>query len=186
MGNKARMTGTIYGLIDSDTLELRYVGKTIHSLKARLRRHRNHPTNPHLRNWLRARPVNIIILERDPVDLDEAEMCWIADMRVAGARLLNMTDGGTAGWQHTPETRAKMNAARIGRPVTAETRAKLSAALMGRTLTVETRAKMSAAKMGCTVTAGHRAKLRAANLGMPWSSARRTAQMRKEAALCHA
>lgn len=49
------------------------------------------------------------------------------------------------GHKHTPETRAKMSAARRGRPLTAETRAKISATNISRTLSEETRAKMSAA-----------------------------------------
>lgn len=103
----------IYGLIDSDTLELRYIGQTTKSLDSRFKEHKRYRSpNSHLNNWLRSTNVNAIVLERDSVDLDEAEMCWISDMREQGARLLNMTDGGGGlkGYVCTEEHRAKLSA----------------------------------------------------------------------------
>mgnify|MGYP001615733050 CR=1 FL=1 len=153
------MNGIIYGLIDSDTLELRYIGKTTKPLEKRLCRHMQCRTrNHHLNRWLRARPVNIIVLERDPIDLNETEMCWIADMREQGARLLNMTDGGggSTGVNHSVEARAKMRAAKLGRKLTVEHRAKMSAAKLGRKFTAEHRSKLSAAGMGNQNALGHR------------------------------
>ena len=152
------MLGIIYGLIDGDTLELRYVGQTTKSLDERLRRHKN-SHNTHLRRWLNKRPVNIIVLERDPVDLNEAEIRWIREMREQGARLMNMTDGGEGGrlgLKHTSETRVKIGVAQLGHGVTTETRAKMSAALRGRKNTPEARVKMSVAKQGCK---GHKQTL---------------------------
>lgn len=57
-----------------------------------------------------------------------------------------------AGKRHSPESKAKMSAYRTGRkrprkkPLTPEHRARIAAALAGRTLSDETRAKMSAAQ----------------------------------------
>ena len=153
--------GIIYGLIDSDTLELRYVGQTMKPLAERFRKHKRGIYNLHLRRWLAKRPVSIIVLERDPADLDEAERYWIAAMRTQGARLLNLTDGGgggTPGYNHTAATREKLRAASLGNQHgkghkhTAAAREKMSAAMRGKVPwskgkkhTPETRAKMSAA-----------------------------------------
>ena len=148
----------IYGLIDGNTLELRYVGQTIKTPEARLTKHYHSNRNPHLYNWLRSTNVNVVVLERDPVDLDEAERRWISDMRAQGALLLNITDGGggTLGHQHTPATRIKMSIAKRGVkrcPPTVEVRAKISAGMrgkqnmLGRKHTTETKIKMSAAAL---------------------------------------
>ena len=179
------MSGIIYGLIDSETLELRYVGQTTKLLDVRLRRHKNRRDNPHLRNWLDKCPVSIITLERDPADINEAERRWIREMREQGARLINMTDGGEGGLghKHTPETRAKMRAAKLGNQYalgyqhTSEARAKQSATLQGhKRNTPEARARMSVAKLGRKLTPEHCAKLSIARLGnqnslgcIPWN-----------------
>mgnify|MGYP001617177300 CR=1 FL=1 len=157
--------GIIYGLIDSDTLELRYVGKTVMPLEKRLADHRcGRSTNRHLNNWLRAKPVSIITLERDSEDLNEAECRWIAAMRVEGARLLNITDGGNGG-APSVETRAKISAALMGYKHTATARAKMRAAALGRVASVEARAKMRDAHLGLKHSAETRAKISAALLG---------------------
>ena len=89
------MKGIIYGLVDNSTMELRYVGQTIEALACRFKRHMKlYSSNAHLNNWLRSADASAIVLERDPEDLDEAEMRWIADARAQGARLINLTDGG--------------------------------------------------------------------------------------------
>lgn len=68
----------------------------------------------------------------------------------------------------SPETRARMSAAQLGKKQSAETRAKVAAAGVGRRHSPETRAKMSRAAMGNkralghVQTAEHRAKLDAA------------------------
>ena len=67
--------------------------------------------------------------------------------------LRNYTEGGegTSGLVHTPETKAKIGAAKMGRKASPETRAKMSAVLFGHTRNVgnrhplETLAKMSVA-----------------------------------------
>src|SRR3990167_4391848 len=123
----------IYGLIDGGTLELRYVGKTTHPIENRLRGHKaGKGPNKHLNRWLASTPVNVIVLERDPADLDEAEVRWIREMRERGARLLNILAGGqgwTRGRKFTPEHRAKISVALRGHVYpkqTVEHRAKIS------------------------------------------------------------
>ena len=62
----------------------------------------------------------------------------------------NISPGGapSAGWHHTPETRAKMSASRMGHSTSPETRAKLRDANLGKKKSPEARAKMSVAKKG--------------------------------------
>jgi len=130
--------GVIYALINSDTLEMRYVGKTSKTAEARLQTHlRNvrlrRGCNHHLQAWLRSLlvPPAVVILERDVLDLNEAERRWIADLRAQGARLTNMTDGGDGcaltGRHNSAETVAKIVAKTRGRIVSAEARAHISA-----------------------------------------------------------
>ena len=144
--------GFIYGLIDGDTLELRYIGKTTKSPEFRFSRHRfGHGPNIHLNRWLFCTNANVIILEYNPENLDEAERHWIREMRKQGARLLNIADGGGGCGVHSLETRAKISTTKLMRPLSIESRARIGAArrgkpgfFLGRTHTDETKVKMSA------------------------------------------
>lgn len=158
------MTGTIYGLIDANTLELRYVGQTTRPERRR---------TEHLRTWPNLR---MIVLEHNPPDgLDKAERRWIEDMKSQGARLLNIANGGSGPTAETrakmsaamkrPEVCAKLSAAHMGKILSAEHRAKISATLMGHPVSAETRAKLSAVNMGKTHSVETRAKLSAASTG---------------------
>jgi hypothetical protein len=78
------------------------------------------------------------------------------------------TQAEEPGRQHSPESRAKMSAARKGRPgrpLSPEHRAKISKAKMGRPLSPEHRAKVSEAQKGRTLSPEHRAKISKANKG---------------------
>lgn len=65
----------------------------------------------------------------------------------------------------TPEHRAKISAARLGRRVSDETRAKMSASHKGKTVSVETRAKIRDAQRAAYGSDEHRAKMSAARKG---------------------
>lgn len=173
-------TGVIYGLIDSDTGEIRYVGQTTKLLEERFARHMRTPRRRHLYNWLRSCSPKAIILERVPIkNLNDAEVRWIANMRERGVQLVNLTDGGECirGYRPTPETRVKLSAALMGNQRslgykhTSEARAKIGAASKGRTHNPETRAKISKANMGNQRCLGRihspetRAKISAAKIG---------------------
>ena len=152
----------IYGLIDGDTLELRYIGQTCQLPEVRLVTHRRRG-NPHLRNWLACTHVNIIVLERNPEDLNEAEIKWIREMREQGARLLNMTDGGfREGYHPTTEMRKKMGLSKRGIPLSAEHRAKISTAKRGCPKNAEHREKISTALKGRRFTLEHCTNISAA------------------------
>ena len=101
----------------------------------------------------------------------EAELLDLFDAK-NDTRSFNMHNGDgkftTAGKIHSDESRAKMSAAKKGKPGkphNEEHRAKISAANKGKTHNEETRAKMSASRKGRTFTEEHRAKMSASNKG---------------------
>lgn len=144
-----RTDGSIYGLIDPRSGELRYVGKTSASPWNRADRHvrearAGHRTHRH--NWLRQllvvglRPdVEVLEVHGTPEALAEAERHFIAYFRSVGCNLTNLTDGGegTAGLVRSAENKAKVSAARKGRPN----------GRLGKHHPDETKAKMRASKM---------------------------------------
>lgn len=110
----------IYGLADPDTNEVRYIGKTVKKLSARLRGHigdskkRNHRSA----NWIKSCIENgkePEIFEIDIVDVGddwvEAEQFWIAMMRYLGCDLTNHAIGGqgTDGYKFTEEQIKKLS-----------------------------------------------------------------------------
>ena len=150
--------GAIYGLAHEGTI--RYVGRTKLRLSSRLLRHLREardsdPGKRHVFDWIRSVGfrVDIVLLEKDPPDLNQAEKAWIATLRRYGCDLTNIAEGGAGAavrgrtpWNKgrkgvAPETRAKMSAAARARthrpPVTEETRRKRSAALKGHPKLIE-------------------------------------------------
>jgi hypothetical protein len=126
-----RSDGTVYGLCEPDTGELRYVGKSVVSPEGRLRSHVNRARrglDDHKSAWIRmlidyGLEPELVILE-DGVsedELNERECTWIAAMKRAGCRLTNITGGGDGGatrigrkntstaWQRAHEHRMKTN-----------------------------------------------------------------------------
>lgn len=147
----------IYALLDPRDGAVRYVGKTHRTAQRRLRRHLApcylaEPT--HKARWLRVLvrlglEPSIVVLETcdDPDALCIRERFWIAHYRAAGARLTNTTAGGDGrGAQHTPEARAKIRAALLGKPKSAGHRRRSAVAQLGRTTSEATREKLRAAR----------------------------------------
>lgn len=88
---------SIYGLLNPETGELRYIGKADNPAKRlathmRDARRRNTPVYCWIRSLATA-PV-MLVLESDCLDWEGAERRWIARAKVAGIRLLNLADGG--------------------------------------------------------------------------------------------
>lgn len=151
----------VYALCDPETLEIRYIGKSVSGL----RRPKAH-TSPHSlkspthkNRWIKSLlrqglyPL-IVVLEdvRSQVCLGQAEIRHIRCARLLGVRLTNATDGGDGAlgrkWsasQHErmmralkgrPRPRTVINAmanARTGKALTQQHRLKISDALKGRT-----------------------------------------------------
>ena len=155
-----------------------YVGKTKRSLETRIAEHKrnkskgNSPVEMAIDKygW---ENFTVEILEVCPVEmLNEREKFWIAALNSKSPNGYNLTDGGDGQVGCTQETRAKMSAAKKGKPAhnkgkkgkphSAETKAKMSAAHKGKSpsnkgkpahnrgvkATAETRAKLSAAHKG--------------------------------------
>lgn len=106
----------IYGLIDPNTKELRYVGYTS-ELKKRVSNHHNPSqltARTHKNNWIKSllsngQKAEIIILEeyQSAQELPEAEIDAIAYFRSIGCDLTNGTDGGDGGAPMTGKTHSK-------------------------------------------------------------------------------
>lgn len=134
------MLNIIYGLIDPTTKQLRYVGQSCKGVR-RARAHiynGTHGTNEHKRNWVNKLldaglmyEVEVLETVTTRVELDEAEMFYIAYFRSIGCDLLNATAGGSGIWNPTAETRAKTSAWQKGVPKPEEYREKISKGLVG-------------------------------------------------------
>lgn len=129
--------GTIYGLTDPLSGEVRYVGKTAQPVHVRLRSHINaRPRRSQLSCWLRSLEgvPNSIVLDRAPAGWDALEREWIRYGRTMGWRLTNGTEGGTGG-ALTGDALERMAESLRGKKQSAETRAKRSQTLKGRKIT---------------------------------------------------
>lgn len=137
----------IYGLRDPRTGELRYIGKSTtgltrpkkHLLAVRLE------DGTHLSNWRKSLhriglldQIEITVLEETTgSELGDREIWWIAQAKIAGADLVNGTDGGEGmlgrkGWRHSEESKERMRLARLGKKASEETRAKMREAHKGK------------------------------------------------------
>lgn len=150
----------IYGLIDPETLDLRYIGKSIRPLE-RLQNHMNERSNCHRSHWLQSlkarglKPEMVIIEEiHGAWPWQESERYWIALARKLGAPLTNNTDGGDGVEGLPAETRKRMAAVWKGRKHKPETVEKFRLINTNRKASPETRAKMSAAQKGRLITWG--------------------------------
>lgn len=144
----------IYGLTETGSSDIRYVGKTTKTPEHRLARHiwhareRNGISRLYVSSWIRscAYHVSVGVLERDPQDASKAEREWIARLRASGARLTNLTDGGEgmSGYRLSLEHRAAISAANHRRFSDPAARARISEA--NRQRGPEAAAKMNAAR----------------------------------------
>lgn len=150
--------GTIYGLYDPQTHELRYVGQTTLTPEKRLTSHLS-PKNLQQRHysarWIKSllnkglRPeLRVLHTAFSREELDALEVDAIAQALATGARLTNHSEGGGGikGFTHTPETKARMSASRMGHLVSAETRAKIGDTHRGLQHSPEAKRAISAAK----------------------------------------
>jgi hypothetical protein len=157
----------IYILRDPRDGVVKYVGQSTNP-SYRLRLHvnvaRSSKTTPsHKDNWIRQllkeglRPLQDILESGFGEDeWKRAEMSWIAKFRESGTPLLNRTDGGDGpGRIVSAESRAKMAAARKGRPIPQLVRDKIALAHRGVPNSPEHIAKCIAARTGKKVKADH-------------------------------
>ena len=159
----------IYGLIDNQTFEIRYVGSSSSGLY-RPRQHKNPSMlkkRTHLYKWINSLiesggDYDIVVLEQcfSVGDLAETEIYWIGLMRLAGSNLTNHTIGGEG---------------RRGHIVSLDTRNKISAANTGKIRTPDMRSKISEIRKatGWTPPKSMIEKARLAVKGIPQSEERR-------------
>lgn len=97
------------------------------------------------------------------VNLNNAEIYWIAEGRKRDWPLLNCTEGGyvTSGWACHAETRAKISVANTGKKRTLEQRARIAEAHIGITASDEAKAKMSMTRKGRSLSVEHVEALKA-------------------------
>ena len=96
----------IYGLLDPNTNQIRYVGKTKYSVTTRLSNHMCDKSITHKTNWLKSlngvKPEIIIldiVSENDWIFWDQY---WISQVKTWGFNLTNATLGGEGHYGHKP------------------------------------------------------------------------------------
>src|SRR5688572_21347938 len=123
----------IYTLHDPVTDEIRYVGQTVKTKPRNRFLHHRHcaakGVRTHLYNWWRSLPaepvMKLLPMTMCKPGLDILEKHYIAEFRVAGARLCNQTNGGDGtvgfsrkgqkGTPHTEATKRKLSEINTGK-----------------------------------------------------------------------
>lgn len=142
-----------------------YVGKGKND-----RAHRANHRNPHWHRTVKKHGLRVEILTRWPNEAEafEHEKFLIWCFRDMGFNLVNLSDGGEgqSGWVPTKETKARISAAKMGKPspkrgvpLPESVRLKMIETKRGKTLTAEHKAKISAAGKGVAKSAEHKAKI---------------------------
>ena len=155
----------IYGLHTGDR-RYRYIGLTTKGTKHRLMTHKNTAkrgaSRTPVNHWLIAHnfDVYIDIIEEcgSVAELYEREIYWIQHYRGLYSDLLNLSSGGDGchGVKRSPETRARMSAARKGVKMTPQQVEGIRKGWINRDRTVseETRGKISKSLLGNTRASG--------------------------------
>jgi hypothetical protein len=186
------VTCIVYGLSSSRNHELRYIGQTTQKLSKRLDSHIHCPKRSRQRyvwRWINkerreGHQIEIVPILTNAV-WHESEKLLIAAYRKAGARLVNLTDGGEGvlGRKLSEEGRKKISLAHKGREKSPEHLAKIlavNAARAGKPLSEEHKAKVAAAHKGKRPK--NLESLWAKSRGRPWSEKQRAATMAAHAA----
>lgn len=167
----------IYVLKHPDTLEVRYVGKTVRSLSRRLDNHianaKGNKHNKHLSNWILKiitegkKPIIELLEECEHSVWQEREKYWISQFD----NLINMTVGGDGceGFIHKPETIEKLRKISKGRKHTEEFKQNMSLRLKGKPLSEEHKANIGKANSGRKATEATKQKLSESHKGIKQS-----------------
>ena len=167
----------IYVLKHPDTLEVRYVGKTVRSLSKRLGNHianaKGNKHNKHLSNWIinilnnNKRPIIELLEECDYSVWQEREQYWISQF----PNLINLTKGGDGclGFIQDESTKEKLRIAMTGRKHTEEFKQNMSLRLKGKPLSEEHKANIGKANSGRKATEVTKQKLSESHKGIKQS-----------------
>lgn len=146
----------IYVLKHPDTLEVRYVGKTVKRLCERIGNHitnaKSSKHNVHLSNWILKilsegkKPIIELIEECEHSVWQEREKYWISQY----PNLINLTAGGDGcdGLIHSEATKEKLRLAKLGYKHSEEFKRNMSKRLKGIPLTEEHKAHIGNANRG--------------------------------------
>lgn len=104
----------IYGLLDPVTENVRYIGLTRQPY-TRFFQHLNEAKRNQTRRdrWIlklgrqAQKPLPVIVMVVAECIASQMERLWIHELRDAGCDLLNLTDGGETGFNHSEESRMK-------------------------------------------------------------------------------
>ena len=167
----------IYVLKHPDTLEVRYVGKTVRSLSRRLGNHianaKGNKHNKHLSNWIinilnnNKKPIIELLEECDYSVWQEREQYWISQF----PNLINLTKGGDGclGFIQDKSTKEKLRIAMTGRKHTEEFKQNMSLRLKGKPLSEEHKANIGKANSGRKATEATKQKLSESHKGIKQS-----------------
>lgn len=180
------MRTKIYALRDGHWI--RYVGKTVFSLDARLSGHLADVRNgsrTHKSNWIRSllsdgKLPRITLIEEVEGNGCKEERYWIKYFRDHTVDLVNSTDGGEgeAGWHHSEDVCHKLSAMGMGHDVPVKVRQKISNSLKGHVSSIQNRLAVSKAHKGIPKSEEHRKKIGLGNKGKI-----RTPEMRRRYSL---
>ena len=154
----------IYGIVDPETNQLRYVGQTCNFLKrksAHCSMAIRNINNTHIYNWLRSlynkniTPEFIIIEECKKEDLDSLEIFYMDYFKMIGCNLTNSSVGGVSrrGFKQTEEMRQKLSLRMKGnnwnknKILPIKVRNKMSLSHTGKKHKKESKIKMSISKI---------------------------------------
>jgi len=150
----------IYGLVDPETMQIRYIGKTVNP-EQRLASHCHEKSACHRSHWIQSlkakglKPSIVCIEEiRGDWPWQESERFWIALATRSGWPITNNTSGGDGVPDLPKEARERISSAWIGRRHSAESKKLIGIASSLRKHSVETREKMSNAHSGRDITWG--------------------------------
>jgi hypothetical protein len=134
------MKNYIYILIDPETYQVKYIGKS-NDTKRRFRDHLKEArrgTKTYVYNWIRSLlvkdliPIIDIIEECNEINWKERECYWIAFYTKCGVKLCNLTIGGD-GNNMLPEVRTRLSNSLKGIPKSEETKRRMKANHVGTT-----------------------------------------------------
>lgn len=163
MSNPNDAYGVVYGLLDPDTKELRYIGITRRDIKYRLSEHINdadrgstYPVHRWLRKLDKMPDICVLSVALSESDLLEDERYFVIRYKaLKKKRLLNAIGGGLGSYDPSPETRLKMSLSTTGsknpmygRQHTESTKKKIALKAIGREVQTSTRDKISTSNKG--------------------------------------
>lgn len=169
----------LYVLSRSSSIDdIRYVGITAHKdvekrLKAHLEKSRTGVNRP-VYDWMRKYDDIVITKVEGNLSWDDAcakEIKLISDLKSAGCRLLNMTNGGdgSLGRLQSQETKLKRSKSLLGHIVSEDTRKRISESKMGHKHSEKARENMSKAHKGKKLTESHRKNIGKSITGRKYS-----------------